>query len=142
MISFRSSRSGGTGMLRATMIGLAAAFCLCAIAIMIVPIFILEDFAEPKSLSIITPVIQLISSFFGANIAGLLINDKKWMTASTCSALLCILLICIGMLFFEGDPNMLLSGFISCAIGAFCSIVLLNRKKKSTKKKRIKHRSR
>lgn len=142
MISIKSNRVNGIGMLFAVIIGTAAAIVVCVIGALIGPLCILNEYLEPRSVAGISLVIQGVGAFISATIAFLIVNDRKWLAAGISAGMAYALLTCIGVAFFESDPAMLIEGFLSCAIGGMCSELLLNRKKNSSKRKKNKRRSR
>lgn len=129
------------GLIPQIIIGAGVALVFSAIVILVGPIFVLNESIKPTSIKIIAIITQVIGALVGGLIVG--VDRKEGKVAAVLSVLsFYVVLVSCGMLFFCGNFVNAIFGFISCAVGMICALFLQMRKKKSTNRKRMKHRSR
>lgn len=113
-------------------IGGAIAVLLTALQSGIVSVFILNGYLDINILGIVALIIQLISAFFGVMIGVKITANNKILAGAFTAAGYYLVLLCCGLLFFDGIKGSALIGLISCAIGYLLAL-LLNSKGKTSR---------
>ena len=136
------NRSKKDGTLLSVAIGNAVSVAICLGAALICPIVVLNGALESNKIRIAANIMQLISGFFGALLAGHLASSKKFTTELLCTGTFIILMIAPGILLFAADETTMISGLLCSMLGSTGALFILYRKGVSTKKRRKKRGSR
>lgn len=96
----------------------------------ILAIFILNEYFEITSAVYFPLVVQFISSFVGALVAGKGAGERITGPCAIASALTLTLQICFGVLLFDGVAGNILWGALGCLIGFIAAISICKRPKK------------
>lgn len=129
-------------LLQGMCVGGFCAIILGGIFVLVAPIFILNEYLDMNMLEVLAIGIHFLCAFFGSLVAGLSAYEKKWMAVCGGTGIYFVIMNSIGILFFDGVSGRFLGGLIACVVGALAAIVLLNREKKTVKRKRKAMRSR
>ena len=108
-------------------IGMAASILLSAV----LAIFINNQYLQIKSTAYFPIVVQFMSVFIGAYIAGRGVGENVIATCSVTSLVIFVVQICLGVLLFDGISGNFLWGVLGCVGGMIAAILVCKRPKKS-----------
>lgn len=126
--------SGGMGALLAVAISLAFA--------LLIPFSVLSGMVDMNAAIVMIPAVQGISAFLGAVIAGKLTQNNKLLSVGVVSGVYIAILICTGLLFFDGLGEGVVIGILSVIIGSAVAILILNKRKSASKSRGRRQRKR
>ncbi len=108
-------------------IGMAVSISLSAI----LAIFINNQYLQIESAAYFPIVVQFLSVFIGAYIAGRGAGEGAVATCGVTSGVMLVVQMCLGVLFFDGISGNLLWGILGCIGGMIAAILVCKRPKKS-----------
>ncbi len=108
-------------------IGMATSILLSAV----LAIFINNQYLQIKSAAYFPIVVQFVSVFIGAYIAGRGAGENAIATCTVTSLVIFVVQICLGVLLFDGISGNLLWGVLGCVGGMIAAILVCKRPKKS-----------
>ena len=123
-------------------IGFLASIVLSTILILLIPIGILKEMFDMATAGFLVVAVQFISSFVGSYIAGKRRKENPAAAIGGGIGAYLVLLLCAGLLFFEGLSNSLLPGILAVISGAVLGFFLVIRKKDTGKRRKRHHRAR
>lgn len=137
-----TSKITGTGILPAAIIGTLSAVGVSVFVMLVQPFLIFGEYLKPDSIQILATATQLIAVFAGTFIAISIVNDKRYIVAALCSGIFILILLCTGLLFFDGLTSWAIAGVLGSVTGAGCAVLLRQRKKgaKNRRKNKRHHR--
>ena len=105
-------------------------------------IFIQNEYVTLDAATIISLIINFAAAFCGMIIAGKLQKGREAVTAGVTAIAYCTLLICSGMLFFDGISASVFGELIAVAVAYIVAYFLLNSTKNRQSRKRKNRRYR
>lgn len=117
-------------ILKAVCAGILGAAVVTLFFSAIAGIFIESEYLDIQSVAIMAAIIQGISVFAGALIAGKMTLEKKMLSCILVSACYYLTLFGLALLFFEGVTGSAIYGFFVCLLSAFLAIMVCSRKNK------------
>jgi hypothetical protein len=116
--------------------GIAVSLSLSAV----LAIFINNQYLQIGTAAYFPVVVQFLSAFIGAYIAGRGAGESALVSCAVTSAAIFVLQICFGVLFFDGLASNLLWGVLGCIGGMTVAFLVCKRTKKSHSKGRKRSR--
>ena len=117
-------------------IGMAVSILLSAI----LAVFIHKQYLQVESAAYFPIVVQFLSIFIGAYVAGREAGEGTIAICCITSAVMFIVQICLGVLFFDGISGSLLWGAFGCIGGTIAAILICKRPRKTHSRGRRKAR--
>lgn len=129
-------------ILPAGVLGALLAIVVSISAILIQPFMVLSEYVKPESIQLLSVATQLIAGFVGTFVAISLVSDKRYPVAALCIGVYILILICVGLLLFDGLTSWAIPGILGSSIGALGAVLLFQRKKsiKIRRKKKRQYR--
>ncbi len=129
----KNERSFAAGVSIGTLVSLMLSVFLA----MIIAALILNERIGERAIEYIAPIIMLLSTLTGCIIAGQLIDEKLAVASGVTGIIYLLILVGVGILFFDGGFHNLWTSILSIAIGCVISCAICIRGKGSrTKRKR------
>ena len=132
----------GMGMLPAAVIGTLSAVGVSVFVMLVQPFSILNEYLKPEAIQILAVSTQLIAAFAGTLVAISIANDKRYLVAALCAGMFFLILLCTGLLFFNGLTTWAIAGLLGSMTGAGCAVLLRERKKGAKIRRKNKRRYR
>lgn len=113
----RSIASGvGIGVLISVFISLILAMAVAAL--------IANDNLSENGMGYFALIIALISAAVGGIVSGKKVGGKYALATGLTGLLYCLVLICVGILFFDGEINSLWTSIVAITVGVVASCVI------------------
>ena len=126
----------------AILIGAAVMLGLSAFSVLILPVFIINEYLPIEYTSALIVVLIGLIAFAGAAVAGFFAKKDGWSVQVLSGVFYSVLWVFIAISFFDGISVALLCGVFSCAIGCTIASVITNKaNKRNTKRKKRKRNS-
>ena len=130
--------SNSSSLLKACSLGVVISFFSAAAMSFIAPIFIINEYCDQDVLQWFCGIIQLVSTFLGALVCGTLSRDNVLTAAVLGGICWFALLICMGILLFDGAIGGIVlegvAGLVGCALAVF---VLIRQRNTPIKRKKV-----
>lgn len=111
-------------------IGVVIAIALSVLSAAMGAVFIDNETITIEAIPYITFVVWVISGFLCAYISGRT-GEEKWSQRSVIAVIIyCIVLLCVGILIFDGIDASVLYGLLGNLLGLICAVLLVTKRKR------------
>ena len=131
-----AERSSGTGI----GIGIGVSLIISVILSMLLAAIISNERVGENMIAVLTPIVSLISTLTGCIVAGKQVGDKLAIVIGATGASYLLILICTGILFFDGGFHNLLTNLFVVLIACAVSCAICIRGKGSNRRRKRAYR--